>query len=369
MSARPVSREKIAGYLVGAGLLAVALLVAPQLSQSRLARKTIAVTNQVSQTPLLPRVAFEPEELNAGELLQQESVVRTFRLRNRSDHVMEIIAVQATCDCTVVDTKLIGMTLMPQSEISIPVHFNSSTRSGAITSLVEVTLRSETAHVHTVRGFLKVAIIPDFVYEPRSVEFGRLRPGESATQTIRFRPRAFQDLQLLPHNTSQGPFEVVVRDLNITVTFRAPVIGHSETYSLPLSVQTTSPRLPRVTIPIEAEVVPDLEVIPPMLVFANPEPAGVSRLTIRADRPFRVVRLLQEGRLGREPLPLVSATATPVSEWTRNQAFLVVTNQTISKADRLEAELLFSHDAGRSETRSVFVHIKRLGVTNLKVPQ
>ncbi len=358
----------IAGCLAGIGILALVLVVAPRLSLSGAARKVTATTNQVSITPLVPLVSFEPEELVAGKLLQQETVVRTFRLRNRSDRVMQIVTVQTTCECTMVDTNLVGKPLMPRSELPVSVRFDGSTRSGPMTAMVEVTLRSDAASHLTARGYLKVMVIPDFACEPRFLEFGRVRPGESVTQTIRFRPQAFQDLQLPPANASYGPFEMVVHDLNVTVTFRAPAIAHRETYFLPLNVHTTSPRVPMVTIPLSAQVVPELEVIPHVLVFANTAPTGASRLKFLADKPFRIIGLLQEGGSSRVTLPLLSATAAPITEWSRSHV-LMVTNQTIAKADRLEAELQFSHDADRTETRSVFVCVKRLGETNPKNPQ
>ncbi len=350
--------ERILGCLVGVCVIGFLLFVAPRLPRSHPAKPAGAPADSVPLAHLPPPVAFDPDVLDAGKLLQNETVTRTFRLRNRSEIPLRLVALRTSCACTFVNTNLLREVLERKGEILVPVRFDSDGRSGPITAIVEVVLRAGTTN-YVVVGRLEAEVIPDFSYEPRNVQFGRLSPGERATETVIFRPRALQDLVLTSTQSWRGPFEVKVQGLLATVTFHAPAITHGETYSQVMHVRTSSPRVPQVTLSISGQVVPEVEVIPSALVFAAGEPAGVSRLTVRALDPCGVIRLVKVGLGGQEALPLVPADEVSLSEWSLAHA-LVITNWTVAGADRLEVEVRIQNGAGRSEARLASVDIKRL---------
>lgn len=254
---------------------------------------------------------------------------------------------------------MLGEVLEPQGEILVPLRFDSTGRSGPMTEIVDAVLHADGTN-YVARGRLQVEVIPDFEYEPRTVQFGRLHPGQRATETVVFRPRALPDLTLTPTQTWRGPFEVQIRDLQATVTFHAPEVTHSETYSDILHVFTSSPRAPMVMLSLSGQVIPEVEVSPSVLVISSGKPGGVSRLTVRSSEPSRVIRLFKVSGDSREPLPLVPAAPVSLSEWALAHA-LTVTNAAVADANRLEFTVHIKSGAGRSEARPVFVDIKRLG--------
>ncbi|NMD20373.1 MAG: hypothetical protein BWX48_00052 [Verrucomicrobia bacterium ADurb.Bin006] len=353
------ARYRLLGWLGGGCVLSFLVFVASELSRPPGAKPPEAPVASQQGVLLSPPVAFDPDVLDAGKVLQKETVTRTFHLRNRSEMNLRVVALRTACSCTLVYTNMLGAILAPQGEIEVPVRFNSEVRSGPITTTVEVDLRAGTTN-YVVVGQLRAEVIPDFSYEPRNVQFEQLRPGERATKTVTFQARALQHLTLASTQTWCGPFEVTIEGLAVTVTFHAPGVTHGQTYSEVVHVHTSSPRVPLVTLSLSGRMVPEVEIRPPLLVFASEDPpGGTSRLTVRALAPCRVIRLVRVGRGGREGLPLVPADELSLSEWSLAHA-LVVTNALVAGADHLEVEVQLQNRGGSSGARIASVEITRL---------
>lgn len=357
-------RTRLLGCCAGACIITLLVFAASHLSRPPFAKTPETLTVKQQGVLLSPTVAFEPEVLDAGKVLQKETVTRTFHLQNRSDMNLRVVALRTDCGCTLVSTNMLGEILAAQGAIELPVRFNSEARSGPIATTVEVTLRAGTTNF-IVLGQLRSEVIPDFSYEPRNVQFEQLKPGERATNTVTFQARALQHLTLTSTQTWCGPFEVTVKHLTVTVTFHAPDVTHGQTYSHVLHVHTSSARVPLVTLSLSGRAVPDVEIRPPLLVLPSDDPPGrTSRLTVRALDSCRVIRLVRVGRGGQEVLPLVPADDLSLSEWSSAHA-LIVTNALVAGADHLQVEVQLQNSGGWSGARSATVQIKRLADSKL----
>lgn len=223
-----LSREIMFGFLFGGCIVAVLYIADPHSREA----KGRPDTEQ-------PAV-FDPPSFNLGTILQAEVITHEFKLINRSTNEMRIVALRTSCHCTVIDKASTGTGIPPQGFVLLPVTFDSGLDEGTVAASVEVVLETQGKR-HYARADLKGQINADFRIVPRSLDFGRLKPGERATRTIQIMRGALNDLKLMQARSS-GIFNCAfVTNLpgalppelpEIAVTFDAPSISSSQVSSV-----------------------------------------------------------------------------------------------------------------------------------------
>ncbi len=332
--------------LVGVGFLAMLLALAANWQRFAVPKSSRA---QAESAP----VGFDPPTYDYGTVLQATNVSHTFQLINRTTNRLRLVAFKASCDCTVVSTSLLGRILEPNESTPVLVSFQTGSRQGPIISSIEVVLQGE-REKYLAMARLSGSIWPDYSFEPRTVDFGEVRPGAVISRVVAFQPVARKEFALIPRQSSEGPFQVAVHPKHVAITFHAPKVGHRESFARTLVVETTSRRVPSVTVPVSATVVPEVSVSPSLIVLSPGMLSLTSRFTLESDRPTRLREVMLDGV---EAIPQ-EETALP-ADWKRSH-IVEIKNAWLAGARQIIFQLDVETATGCTEARSLAVQLKRL---------
>ena len=136
-------------------------------------------------------VGFDPPFFYFGTALQAQTIPHDFRLVNRSTNELRIVAMKSSCSCTMVADEVLGRVLRPNEECMIPVTFETGSRHGHSDSTIDVILEASGLR-YIAKAMLSGEVTADFAYTPRAVDFGTLRPGETATQEVFLKPKPYR---------------------------------------------------------------------------------------------------------------------------------------------------------------------------------
>lgn len=252
----------------------------------------------------------------------------------------------------------------------VPVEFLSGSSEGPVSSVLHAFLESEGKR-YVAQARLQGQVMAEFTTAPRTLDFGRLKPGQKATQLVRVFRGALKDIRIAEPRVTSGPFEVSLvtnraafspgEVAEIVVTFAAPITSSSLFFDGMLSFDTSSTRVPSTRIPISVSVIPDVETTPVVIVFPPHEKPGESRITIQTVRSSRLVRVLLITE-DTQQAPQYADTTDNGNEGGRwgLRHVVQINNASIIKAKRVDFELEIQNGTGRSEARSASVHIRRL---------
>lgn len=365
MSATGTSTSKVdktLGWLTGMGIVVALTCIVVIVD-----RKANHRHNE-SYAPGTPVVlGFDPPSFDFGTVPQAHRVEHTFRLVNRGTNDVSITLVRASCLCTVVATDFVGRDLRADEELLVPVTFDSGQREGSTESSVLFVLDYPGGR-YQAEATLRGRVDPEFFVERPALDFGILYPGQSATQTTVLRPERLSGAPLTHTQMNFGPFQVLVThqtdarekrtNATITVVFSAPPLRQRELFTSPLRLQTLSQRVPQVEIALKAEVVPEVEITPDLLVLGPNDGSGESRFTVRTRRASRIIRALTQPPQGPKSVPL-NWNDQEDSDWDLTHGFYVL-NSALADAAQIDVELEIRHGTGETEARLASAQIKRL---------
>lgn len=127
-----------------------------------------------------PRIVFEKEVFNFGEILEGDTAVCLFHFKNEGDTTLEILDIRATCSCTV--TELKEKLIEPGKSGIIEAVFHSSGRKGKITKSIYVTTNDKK------RGLIRLKVTGRvkrmWNCEPTKVDFGEIRKNGILIDTV-----------------------------------------------------------------------------------------------------------------------------------------------------------------------------------------
>jgi hypothetical protein len=249
---------------------------------------------------------------------------------------------------------MLGMLLQPNESLSIPLLFASGDRSGPITTTLDVTLEGN-GMKYVTQASMNCEVLSDYSFTPKAFDFGVIRPDELSSKSINFRPVALEKIELVATQTWLGPFEVRIRDQTVEVTFHAPKIEHREIFTRSLRVLTSSKRVPEVSIPINARVIPDIEVSPSILVLTDNSFSDESRLTLLTEQPSRIKRIVTNPGENK----LDTAKTPGEAYWIKNHD-VRINNSMLTGMERIDIELEVRESGGRIEARSASVSVKTI---------
>lgn len=351
--------DRLLGWLVGTGIVA-ALLFTVIMADRKASHRRSAVGDPVV-------VGFDPPVFDFGTIPQAQLVQHAFRLVNRGTNDLSITLVKVSCDCTVVATNFVGRNLRIGEELLVPVTFDSGQREGRTESRVLFLLDYPGGRRQTV-ATLRGLVHPEFFVGRPALDFGVLYPGQSATQTTVLRPERLSEPPLAQTQMNFGAFRVHVThqtdsrekktNAEVTVVFSAPPLRQRELFSSPLRLDTLSPRVPKVEIALKAQVVPEVEIIPDVLVLAPNDAQGQSRFTVRSLEPSRIVRAVNKSAQGVKVVQL-NRNDEGDRDWDIAHHFLIP-NSSLADAASIDVELEIRRGAGEPEARVASAEIKRL---------
>lgn len=172
----------------------------------------------------MPLIDTDPKELDFGEIFAGERRSKTLKIYNRGDTELALLKVGFTCGCTIPQILLpsgeivipekkgedmIGM-LQPGESAELELEFKGLGYKGKIRR--KLTLHSNDAENRSLDVPILADVKPGFTFEPRRIEFGRLKKNETKVQSMVIR------------STEAGPFRIQ------GITGLPPYLAHAMEY-------------------------------------------------------------------------------------------------------------------------------------------
>jgi len=262
------------------------------------------------------RLEIDPPSIDLGQVTTEvggESAA-TFRLANRGSSVLRLLSVSSSCGCTVV--ALPAASLAPGRSETIAVRVRTGIEVGPRSSRLRVV--SDDANRPEREVEIRWVVVSPLTISPPDLDFGRLRPGESARRLVAVAkaPGSERDEVHLTgsipggHADWDGPWK----------DDRTRVVACSLTAGIDVGDQAGSILLDlggparRTMVPVRWNVIAPVRAIPPALFAGIVAPGKAIEATIRVrsdgGETFRVRRVLVEGVEVNEPsLPTTDPAA------------------------------------------------------------
>jgi len=260
----------------------------------------------------------------------------------------------------------------PGGHLTIPVDYEVGEGTGPLSSLISIYVAATNAieHLYEVQAHLKGTALPEFTTEPAMIDFGSLKPGEQSSKTVTFLPQNAKNLRISDPVSRVPEFQACMQQKKTdssdapstaVITFHAPTnASRQETLSEVVRFKTSSKRVPTASIHVVGKIVPDVEIIPNMVVVPSSGLAegGQTELTVRTSELSRVMHLTRKVR--NASLDIQSSNNLATADARSKTHHLRIPNALLTQAIGVSVELEVHGGADRIEARSVFVPIKCL---------
>ena len=302
---------KLLASILIAGLLSGSLVTALAQTTPAPASNTLPATTNSG-----PRIEFADPAFDFGRLESGKIVNHDFAFTNVGDQVLIIQDVRPACGCTTV-TNWVNEPVPPGKSGSIPILFNSGGMAGPIGKFLKVISNDPTQPEFVLRFNATIWKPIDAVPQIAVFNFG---PDFQTNQTrlIRIVSNIEEPVTLSEPVCTNRSFRAELKtvregkefELHVTVL---PPLGPGS-LTVPITLKTSSAKMPQVTVTAYATVVPALTVTPPK-IFLPPTPLDkeehfnltirnnatnsvtLSEPVINAEGPVAQLHELQPGRL------------------------------------------------------------------------
>ncbi|MDO8539547.1 MAG: DUF1573 domain-containing protein [Opitutaceae bacterium] len=236
-----------------------------------------------------PRIQFVELTHDFGEIKRPEIVAHTFVFSNVGNATLEVMDVQLSCGCTTVGDW--DRQVAPGGTGRIPIQLSSVTLSGAVTRAITVSCNDPLQPRSVLR--LNATVLTPIDVNPSTVIFQFTTENtKSETKTVRIVNRQAEPLILETPGSSNPAFKVALRmlrpgqEFELGITTEPP--SGSGAVSSAISVKTSSPGMPLITVPAHAMTRPSVVVSPaqidlPVAPLAGGLNSSVSIMGMAAD--------------------------------------------------------------------------------------
>jgi uncharacterized protein with GYD domain len=242
--------------------------------------------------------SIEPSSHDFGTVKQGEELTHIFKLSNRSNKTVRVVRVTASCSCTVPPLSLQGRILHVGESCDVPVVLQIGGKEGEVAAVADLFLENAVGPTGTaksqvrVRMTLSATVLPDFHFEPRSVDFGVIDGQNTVTRSVTLYGDGLPDFAVSSVRVSDpifvaGPPKVERRNpaiITIPISAKLPASfregtrhGYLNDY---LQIQTTSRRVPVARVSLKGLIKAPIVANPPAVVFL-----------VKPDRASRSVRM------------------------------------------------------------------------------
>jgi len=275
-----------------------------------------------------PQLAFEEMAHEFGRIGDQNDVATQFKFTNTGTGTLRFtVPFRATCGCTAGNPRSPKNPDVDQVEFApgesgfIKVSFKPQGKHGDVSQNVTVTSNDpvQPEQILKINAFVRTTI----AFDPPLVSFGEVRVGEVAKQIVRVKGPA-PDFKVNYASTSKGryisvkvldttPIQEGGEDLSQT-TLELTFNGNAPRGSLQAvtTVRTSNENFPLKDLQVMAEVVGDLQVLPPRVNVGIIESGAAFTKTFRVNsrtgKPFKITHVGHKTTL---PSPL-EISVTPV---------------------------------------------------------
>jgi hypothetical protein len=232
-----------------------------------------------------------------GEVEQGAPVDHAFRIVNAGDAPLRLENVKSTCHCTV--GAATGTDVAPGDFAYVTVRLDTAKLSGRTTKAVTVYTNDPVTPVQSLA--LTGSVVTDLVLAPSAVYVGHVPLGVSARREIVVRPgrsdawpaieRIDTDSPMITARVEAGPDD---RSQKLVVELSPDMPAGR--FDGAVTLKTSSPRQPTLTVPVFGTVDTTLAVLPPQVTFGiassgRTEPHDV-RIRNRGRRPLAVTKVV-----------------------------------------------------------------------------
>jgi hypothetical protein len=249
-----------------------------------------------------PRMVFEELNHDYGRIPDTEHIVHEFKFKNEGTGTLVIQQPTASCGCTV--PFLTKREYAPGESGVIQVTYNPHGRRGDQTQRITINTndQSNPQIVLTIKAFVRTTI----AFEPQSINFGDVMVGHTAKQVVRVQGPA-PDFEVSYASTNKGRYVTVrvletrkanlggeeINETLLEYTFNGRASRGA--FAAMSTVRTTSDKNPLADLYITAEVVGDLQVLPPRvnvgIVNTGDGFHRMFRVSSRTGKPFKILNV------------------------------------------------------------------------------
>ncbi len=215
-----------------------------------------------AETKKVPRIVFEGDSHNFGDVYKGEKVSHRFRFTNAGTDDLVIENVKTSCGCTAAAPS--GKTIAPGTQAEIEVTFKSNAFRGYVSKTV--TVNSNDPETPRQVLTIKANVVEEVVAEPQRVFFEPVKRGQSVTKKVEIKALAGLELKIQKarvagpvlklHYKKKGKENAYV--LEVSTKKDAPV-GR---FAGDIQVFTNSERQRVLVVPFFGEIISDVSVFP-----------------------------------------------------------------------------------------------------------
>lgn len=216
-----------------------------------------------------PKISFEKQVYEFGKIYVGDLVTYKFKFQNEGKRELIINSVKTSCGCT---AALVSKDkLLSNERGEIEVKFNPGKFVGKVSKTV--TVNSNDPENPTYKLTIAGEIIEEVIVNPRRINFGSGRKGDSVTKTLEIKILPGLNIQVTKVE-SPSPYITISKDKDgadgscvYQITFnKYEYIGN---YSGIVFVYTTGARQERIDVPFSGDAIGDLTFYPEVVSFGN----------------------------------------------------------------------------------------------------
>lgn len=204
-----------------------------------------------------PELVVEKPVFEFGTIPQGEKVEHAFVLKNKGSAPLTIKNTRTSCGCTVANAS--SSVIQPGKNTVIKASFDSSNFFGNVAKTISVETNDPKTPVFVLT--LKGTIVEEITTSPRQVNLGTLKTGASKEVTIIIENKGNKQLKLtdvkssLPQTTVRVARSVINPGGTGIISVIATARNDDRMLSGYLTIKTSSPSKPLITIPVFGSVV------------------------------------------------------------------------------------------------------------------
>jgi len=218
-------------------------------------------------TNIRPIIKFAELAYDFGKVDSGTVVKHEYAIPNIGDQTLEITNVQPSCGCTTAGKW--DKAVEPGKTGMIPIEFNSTAYGGAVTKTITVTSNDPTNGVVVLQlkgtAWKPINISPGFVMFNLSADIQT-----NETKVVRIVSNLEDPVTLSAPTWSNNTFQAELKtikegkEFELDVTVVPPL---TNTVSAPITLKTSSPKMPVITLTAYAMVLPVITVNPPQITL------------------------------------------------------------------------------------------------------
>lgn len=216
-----------------------------------------------------PKISFEKQVYDFGKIFGGDLVTYKFKFHNAGKGELVINSIKTSCGCTAALAS--KDKLLSNESGEIEVKFNPGKFVGKVSKTV--TVNSNDPETPTYKLTISGDIIEEVVANPRRINFGISKKGDSVTKTLEIKPLPGLNIQVTKVE-SPSPYLTISKDKDgeegssvYQITFnKYDYIGN---YNGMIFVYTTGARQERIDVPFSGEAVGDITFYPEVVTFGN----------------------------------------------------------------------------------------------------